>query len=98
MSLAVIEIIDLFLVGTVAYIAAVGLYKLFISNTEIELPMRLKIEGLKDLENKIIGVVIAALAVTFLGQAVNADQPETLLHFGGGIALVVAALAFFMRE
>lgn len=98
MSLAVIEIIDLFLVGTVAYIAAVGLYKLFISNTEIELPMRLKIEGLKDLENKIIGVVIAALAVTFLGQAVNADQPETLLHFGGGIALVVAALAFFMRD
>ena len=55
MSLAVIEIIDLFLVGTVAYIAAVGLYKLFISNAEVELPMRLKIENLKDLEDKIIG-------------------------------------------
>ena len=71
MSLAVIEIIDLFLVGTVAYITAVGLYKLFISSEEIQLPMRLKIEGLKDLEDKIIGVVIAALAVGFLGQAVK---------------------------
>ena len=98
MSLAVIEIIDLFLVGTVAYITAVGLYKLFINDAEIQLPIRLKIEGLSDLEDKIIGVVIAALAVGFLGQAVNTDQPETLLHYGGGIALVVAALAFFMRQ
>ena len=97
MSLAVIEIIDLFLVGTVAYITAVGLYKLFISDAEIQLPIRLKIEGLKDLEDKIIGVVIAALAVGFLGQAVNTDEPATLLPYGGGIALVVAAFAFFMR-
>ncbi len=98
MSLAVIEVIDLFLVGTVAYITAVGLYKLFISDDEIELPIRLKIDGLKDLEDKIIGVVIAALAVGFLGQAVNTENPESLLHYGGGIAVVVAALAFFIRQ
>ena len=42
-SLEVIEIIDLFLIGTVAYITAVGLYKLFISNNENQLLMRLKI-------------------------------------------------------
>jgi uncharacterized membrane protein YqhA len=93
MSLAVIEIIDLFLIGTVAYITAVGLYKLFISNSEIELPMRLKINTLKDLEDKIIGVLVAALAVAFLGQAAGAETPEALLNYGGGIALVVAALA-----
>lgn len=95
-SLAVIEIIDLFLVGTVAYITAVGIYRLFISRAEIPLPMRLKIETLKDLEDKIVGVVIAALAVAFLGQAVNTDDPETLLPYGAGIAVVVAGLAFFM--
>ena len=98
MSLAVIEIIDLFLVGTVAYIAAVGLYKLFISNVEVvELPMRLKIETLKDLEDKIIGVIVAALAVAFLGQAAGSSEPTALLNYGGGIALVIAALALFMR-
>lgn len=97
MSVAVIEIIDLFLVGTVAYITAVGLYKLFISDVEIQLPIRMKIHKLKDLEDKIIGVVIAALAVAFLGQAVTADQPDGLLRYGGGIAVVVAALSFFMR-
>ena len=98
MSLAVIEIIDLFLVGTVAYIAAIGIYKLFISNAEIELPMRLKINTLKDLEDKIIGVIVAALAVAFLGQAANAYDPETLLSYGAGIALVIAALGFFVRH
>ena len=97
MALAVIEIIDLFLVATVAYITAAGLYKLFISNTKIELPTRLKINNLKDLEDKIIGVVVAALAVAFLGQAAGSDEPAALLNYGGGIALVIAALAFFIN-
>ena len=97
MSLAVIEIIDLFLIGTVAYIAAVGLYKLFIKEAGIELPMRLRINSLKDLEDKIIGVIVAALAVAFLGQAAGSDEPAQLLNYGGGIALVIIALAFFMR-
>ena len=98
MALAVIEIIDLFLVATVAYITAVGIYKLFISDTKVELPIRLKINSLKDLEDKIIGVIVAALAVAFLGQAAGHSDPEGLLNYGGGIALVVAALAFFMRQ
>jgi len=97
MSLAVIEIIDLFLIGTVAYITALGLYRLFISTTDVELPMRLKIDTLKDLEDKIIGVIVAALAVAFLGHAAGGDEPAALLRYGGGIAVVVVALAFFMR-
>ena len=95
LALAVIEIIDLFLVATVAYITAVGLYRLFISHTRIELPTRLKINSLKDLEDKII-VVVAALAVAFLGQAAGSEEPAALLNYGGGIALVIAALAFFI--
>ncbi len=98
MSLAVIEIIDLFLIGTVAYIAAVGLYKLFITDKEIKLPMRLNIRRLKDLEDKIIGVLIAALAVAFLGKATGTDESVALLNYGGGIALVIAALTFFIRQ
>jgi uncharacterized membrane protein YqhA len=96
LSLSVIEIIDLFLIGTVAYIAAVGLYKLFIGKTGIRLPMRLRIETLKDLEDKIIGVIVAALAVAFLGHAA-VDEASELLNYGGGIALVIVALAFFMK-
>ena len=97
LSLEVIEIIDLFLVGTVAYIVAVGLYKLFISDMEIALPMRLKIRNLKDLEDKISGVIVVALGVTFLGHVIGAIELEPLLNYGAGIALVIAALAFSMR-
>jgi uncharacterized membrane protein YqhA len=97
MSLAVIEIIDLFLVGTIAYITAVGLYKLFIDKTQIQLPVKLKINDLSDLENKIIGVIIAALAVAFLGKAAGTDDTSSLLNFGGGIALVITSLSIFMK-
>ena len=97
MATAVIEIIDLFLVGTVAYITALGIYKLFISTTDMELPFRLKIGSLKELEDKIVGVIVAALAVAFLGQAAGAEDPAKLLNYGGGIALVIAALAFFIH-
>ena len=98
MSLAVIDIIDLFLIGTVSYITAVGLYKLFIGSVEIRMPTRLRIENLKDLEDKIIGVIVAALAVAFLGQAAGEDTPEALLNYGGGIAVVIVALAYFTSK
>lgn len=98
-AMAVIEIIDLFLIATVAYIVAVGLYKLFIVDRELDLPMARKITNLKDLEDKIIGVIVAALAVAFLGQAAEAGEvPENLLGYGGGIALVIGALTYFMRN
>jgi uncharacterized membrane protein YqhA len=96
MSLAVIEIIDLFLIGIVAYITAVGIYKLFIGNVDAQLPIRLKINNLKDLEDKIIGIIVAALAVAFLGHAA-VDEPSALLNYGGGIALVIIALGFFIN-
>jgi len=96
MSLAVIEIIDLFLIGTVSYITAVGLYKLFISSdTELKLPMRIQIGSLKELEDKIIGIIVAALAVAFLGHAAGGDEASALLSYGGGIAVVIFALGFF---
>jgi uncharacterized membrane protein YqhA len=58
----------------------------------------IEIISLSDLEDKIIGVVIAALAVAFLGQAANTEDPYALLNYGGGIAFVIVALAFFMRQ
>lgn len=95
MSTIVIETIDLFLVGTVAYITAIGLYKLFISSEEIKLPIRLNIKTLKDLEDKIIGVIVAALAVAFLGAVAAASDLTSILYYGAGIGLVIVALALF---
>jgi hypothetical protein len=97
-SLAVIEIIDFLLIGTVSCITAVGLYKLFVSKAEVELPVRLDIRSLQDLEGTIVGVIVAAPAVAFFGQAVGTDDIESLAYYGGGIALVAASLALFTRQ
>ena len=96
-SVAVIQAIDLFLVGALGYITAVGLYKLFISQKEEQLLKRIKIETLNDLESKIIGVVVAALAVSFLGSTVEKADPLSVFHTGIGIALVIGALCLFTK-
>ena len=82
--------------GSLGYITAVGLYKLFISQQEEQLLKRIKIESLVDLESKIIGVVVAALAVSFLGSTVENADPMSVFHSGIGIALVIGALRFFL--
>ena len=97
LALAAIETIDLFLIGTVAYITAAGLYTLFIS-PEAPKPLRLGIESLNDLKEKIIGVLVVALGVLFLGDAVEWHGGADLLYFGGAIAVVIVALGYYIRH
>lgn len=94
----IIEVIDLFLVGAVAYITAIGLYRLFINNEDIKLPMRIGINDLNDLENKIVSVMIAALAVAFLGLIAAQEDKDLVMNYGIAIALVVVALTFFVKS
>jgi len=97
LTLTVIESIDMFLVGAISYIVAVGLYKLFISQDEQQILKRVKIEKLADLENKIIGVVVVAMAVAFLGKATEAVDALAVLQGGIGVAVVIAALCVFLK-
>jgi len=90
-----IEIADLVLLGVVMYIIALGLYELFIDDT-IPVPDWLEIHTLDDLKNKLISVVIVVMGVDFLKQVVTWDGERNLLTLGGGIALVVAALTYFL--
>lgn len=94
-ALEFIEIVDLFLLGTVFYIVALGLYELFIDQ-EVRLPEWLTIKTLDDLKDKLVAVVIVVLGVLFLGQVVSWDGQRDLLGFGAAIALVVAALTYFL--
>lgn len=96
MSITVIETIDFFLVGALGYITAIGIYNLFITSAEEQLLKRIKIEKLKDLEDKIIGVVVAALAVAFLGSVSDASQAQDTLYSGVGVALVISSLCIFI--
>ena len=97
LTLTVIETIDMFLVGAICYIVAVGIYKLFISQNEAQLLKRIRIESLADLEVKIIGVVVVAMAVGFLGKATDAVDYTAVLQGGIGIAVVICSLCLFLK-
>ena len=92
---SMIEVIDLFLLGTVFYITALGLYELFIDQ-EIEVPEWLEIHTIDDLKGKLISVVVVVLGVLFLGQAVTWDGESNLLPFGASIGIVIASLTYFL--
>ncbi|MCC6178328.1 MAG: YqhA family protein [Chloroflexi bacterium] len=93
--LDVIELVDVFLVGATLYVILIGLYGLFIDPRLPLLPW-LIIKTLDDLKAKVLLMVIVVLGVFFLGQVVAWDGTRDLLPLGAAIALVVAALTFFL--
>jgi uncharacterized membrane protein YqhA len=95
--LAFIELTDLFLLATVLYVIAIGLFELFVDD-RLQLPHWLEIHDLNDLKEKLIGVLIVVMAVLFLGQVVTWDGERNLLPYGGAIALVIAALTWFLSQ
>jgi uncharacterized membrane protein YqhA len=95
--LTIIELVDLFLLATVLYVIAAGLYELFIDKS-IPLPFWLEIVDLDDLKDKLIKVVIVVLGVLFLGQIISWDGTRELLGFGAAVALVIAALTYFLSQ
>jgi uncharacterized membrane protein YqhA len=97
LRLTVIEVVDLFLIGTVLFVIAAGLYQLF-GTTMMPLPRWLLVHDVGDLERKLIGLVVTVLSVVFLGQIVTWDGQRDLLGFGVGIGAVIAGLTFFLRH
>jgi uncharacterized membrane protein YqhA len=95
--LSFIEITDIFLLATVLCIIALGLYELFIDH-HVPVPNWLEIRTLDDLKDKLIGVIIVVIGVGFLGQFTTWNGETNLLISGGGAALVIAALTFFLGQ
>ena len=69
MIFSIVDSVHTFLVGTVLYITAVGLYQLFIG--EIPFPGWLKIDSVEELETDLIGVTVVVMAVNFMGGRVR---------------------------
>jgi uncharacterized membrane protein YqhA len=97
MAVEAIGYVDLFLLATVVYIVALGLYELFIDDSLV-VPDWLMIRTLDDLKAKLLGVVVTVLGVLFLGQIVTWDGERDLLGYGVAIALVIGAITFYTRK
>lgn len=102
LMLFAVETADLFLIAVVLYVTAAGLYALFMGRRSDRKPGGiaewLEVETLDDLKQNLIGVVVVALSVLFLGVVIRDDSERNLLEIGGGIAAVVAALGWYVSQ
>ena len=88
---------DYALLATVLYVLALGLYSLFVDD-RVPMPGWLRIHDLGQLKELLAGVVVVAIAVIFLGQALTWDGTSDLLAPGLASAAVIAALALFLWQ
>jgi uncharacterized membrane protein YqhA len=85
-----LQVLDLYLIGTVLVVTAIGLYELFIG--EVQLPNWLVIRNLSDLKAKIVEVVVLVIGIKFVEKLVTVKDPLHVLWYGLGSALVMAVL------
>lgn len=90
-----IELTDVFLLGTVLFIVAFGLYQLFLQ-PDLPVPGWLKIRNLDQLTERLIEVVGVLLSVTFLAYAAERTTQTSVLEFGAAVAIVIAALSLLL--
>jgi uncharacterized membrane protein YqhA len=97
LKLTIVEVltaVDAILLGTVLLVIGYGLYELFIDE-DLEVPVWLQVHDLDDLKSKLIGVVVALIAVIFVGVFVDVDRAEDVISFGVGAGALVTGLALF---
>ncbi|MCF8549393.1 MAG: YqhA family protein [Pontimonas sp.] len=96
----VLTAVDAILLGTVLLVIGYGLYELFV-DSDIELPKWLQVRDLDDLKSKLIAVVVAIIAVIFVGVVINADRAADVISYGvgaGALLLGLAAFAFATKK
>lgn len=91
---SVLAAVDTLLLATVLLVIGYGLYELFVDE-DLHLPAWLQIHSLDDLKGKLIGVVVAVIAVVFLGELVEGSDAGATMMIGIGAGALVLALAAF---
>lgn len=94
LAVNLIELTDIFLLGMVLYVVALGMYQLFIDRW-IAVPAWMRVENLHQLKGHIISVIVVLMAVSFLADLVQYTSGRDLLYEGGAVALVTASLSLF---
>lgn len=94
LAVELIEMTDLFLLGMVLYVVAIGMYQLFIDD-QLPVPGWMQVHSLNQLKTQIINVVVVLLVVTFLGDAIVWLEGIEILYFGAAVSTVVIAVSIF---
>jgi uncharacterized membrane protein YqhA len=89
------EILEINLIAVILFISAIGLYLLFWK--DIRVPAWLSINDVNQLKEKLVGIVITVMGVTFLEHILEWVDPKGTLMFGVAIALMIATLVFYIK-
>jgi uncharacterized membrane protein YqhA len=92
-TIALIEVVDAFLVATAVLIFGLGLYELFIG--KLDLPDWIQIHDLRDLKVNLGGVLVLVMAVKFVEKLAEWKDASGTLFFALAIAVVSAILIAF---
>ncbi len=92
-AIALIQLVDAFLIATALLIVSTSLYELFVG--DLNLPDSLVARDFNQLKAKLSNVVILVMAVTFLEHLVDWKNGQETMYFGIAVALVSAALIAF---
>jgi len=96
-TVAAFKILDLFLLGGILYIVALGLGALFL-DTRTALPAWFRVHELRDLKVVLSQSVIVVLLIDFLGDVLEWERGTDIAFVGAGLAMVIAAVAYQLRE
>jgi uncharacterized membrane protein YqhA len=96
LSIQFIELIDVFLIGVILLIVALGLFQLFIDEKST-LPSWLKVHNLDELKHRVIGVICVVLGVNFLSNAAEWTGGHDIVYYGAAIGIVLIALVLLLK-
>lgn len=88
-------LLEINLIGVILFICAIGLYLLFWK--DIRVPAWLEISNVNQLKEKLVGIVITVMGVTFLEHILEWHDPQGTLMHGVAIALVIVALVIYLK-
>jgi uncharacterized membrane protein YqhA len=94
LSVELIEMIDLFLLGTILLITAVGLQELFVDpGLEEVIPEWMSVASIDQLKFNLLAVIVVMLTVLFLGVVASYELSEgvSIMDYGVAVALVILA-------
>ncbi|MEO1435099.1 MAG: YqhA family protein [Bacteroidota bacterium] len=88
-------VLDLILLSLSIFIAAVGIYELFVHPID-GLPEWLQTKDIDTLKAMLIKIVIIVMGISFMGSVVAWDGEKNLMNFGLSIAAVTVSLSYFL--
>jgi uncharacterized membrane protein YqhA len=92
-AVALLELMDKFLIAAGLYIFAVGIFELFVD--DLDLPDWLTTHGLHTIKGQLSSIIVLLLAILFLERFIRGQDALSTLYLALAVSVVIGALIAF---